>query len=54
MTSPVCTLDVCDTELDVSNEFELLVDSTPSGAVYFCTALHATIWSITEKENNNE
>jgi len=46
MSKPVCSYDECDTELSMSNEFELLTEQSPSGALYFCTSLHATIWSI--------
>jgi hypothetical protein len=53
MSNPICTLDECSNELTMSNEFELLTEQVPSGAVYFCTSLHATIWSITKDEDTN-
>lgn len=54
MSKPICTLDECEKELSISNEFELLTEQVPSGALYFCTAFHATIWSITKEGDTNE
>ena len=48
ITYPTCHWDKCTKKLVNFDEFELLTDQSPSGALYFCTALHAKIWSITE------
>ena len=53
-THPTCHLDECDKELVNFDEFELLTDTVPSGALYFCTSLHAKVWSITEAGDANE